>query len=195
MQTYIDQQLVAMVADPQNHRSTRLFSSPRLEDGWEVWFQCQAFAWMPTSQNYVFQRGKAYNPNGAGVKSDFRFKNAQQEITLWFELKVQLQGGINDLISRFASDINKIQGVNLPRDQNSICAIAIAGQGAGGFFTQASLDYFKSRMAAYNLPIGPDRIGFRAVLPGSTVKGSWSEVGRWGQVHPDSVVILLYLLY
>jgi len=169
--------------NPGNHDRMRLFSNVNFRGGWELWLQCEAFANIPESATYSFEREVRYNPNASGPICDFQIRKADGTgITMWIELKVLLKEDIRNLVRRFASDLWKINKLNLPEDTNSIGAIAVVPLHEQELFDEGTRQLF--------IEVCPDDIDLKdieihAIHPNPdvvTVKGRWSEPGKFREL-------------
>lgn len=79
----------------------------------------------------VFDREVTYP--GTNKKCDFQITSATTQVVIWIELKVMLHDDPASLVNRFLADVQKLQGLELPIDTNTVGAIAWAPAGAAAF--------------------------------------------------------------
>jgi hypothetical protein len=162
----------------------RAFSKENFKDGWEIWLQCESYNILQESAKYQYSRGTAYPHPYGGKKCDFLFR--RDNISLWLELKVLLQGDVDDLIDRFVQDLDKIYKIDIPSESNSVGAFAVIPLKASELFSQKIKDRFKEKSK-----VDIKDIGFLAVEPGvGNLAGSYNS---HQQIDNDRIVILYYI--
>lgn len=119
----------------QNVGSARTIMN-RFRGSWEVWAQIQtALLVVQNEGNFYFDREIQF-PNSRQT-CDFRIDpyNAEGNY-IWVELKVQLQGGSDDLVVRFENDVDKLLRLHDGRfGNNTGGAIAFAPNWGDDFVT------------------------------------------------------------
>jgi hypothetical protein len=175
--------VVAKVAKDQAcYDKMRSFSHANFNDGWEIWLQCEAYNLLPDSRQYEYSRGNKYP--SSEKKCDFLLR--RDNMSLWLELKVLLKQDMNHLVDRFADDLNKIVGIDLPKDSNSVGAFAVIPLNASDLFSQETKERFIKKS---NVDI--KSIEFLAILPGAANQSG--SYGSYHQINNDRIVILHYL--
>ena len=177
------------VFDGEAYVRMKEFSDNNFKGGWEVWLQCQSFSMLHDSASYDFTREVKYPTNNQ--KCDFQIKKIQDnQITLWVELKVQLNRNVHDLIKRFGDDVIKIQDLNLPQESNSLGAIAVVPHDCKDLFTKGNKEYFENITDIYT-----NNVTYQAIRPErAVIKGQWNETGNLHNFDDSYVVVLSYQL-
>ena len=181
---FINNVVAEIAKKPASYSQMRGFSHENFKDGWEIWLQCEAYSLLPDSRQYEYSRGNPYPNPFHNKKCDFLLK--RDNVSLWLELKVLLKQNMNDLIGRFADDLNKIVGIDIPAASNSVGAFAVIPLEASDLFSQGIKARFSEKSA-----VDITHIKFLAVEPGAiNLSGSYSSNP---QINNDHIVILYYV--
>lgn len=177
--------VVTKVAKNQDsYEKMRAFSRDSFNDGWEIWLQCESFSFLPESGSYSYSRGTPYPAPYNHKKCDFLLQRG--DMNLWIELKVLLKQNSFNLIDRFADDLNKIDGIDIPSQQNSVGAFAVIPLDGAAIFTEAVKLRFRERSN-----VDMSKIHFFGLKPGvSNITGTYNSNPHIGS---DRIVILYYV--
>lgn len=105
---------------------------------------------------------------------------------LWLELKVLLRQNTTSLIDRFVSDLNKIDGIELPIEQNSVGAFAVIPLDGAVIFSSLIKERFRDKSK-----VDISRIEFIAAKPGvADIKGKYDSNPT---IDGDRILILYFV--
>jgi hypothetical protein len=128
-----------------------IFASAGFQGGWEVWLQCETFYKLPRNVRYQLAREVDYPGGPPYPRADIMIERA--DLTpprLWTEMKVELGSAaqsVRDLVSRFADDVVKLEGLRarLPSATNRPVAIGVVCRNVVTLVDPALLAFFQNR--------------------------------------------------